>query len=102
MKFIFLPDISCCSFDASLLWNGCILMSFTSLIGIYTFVKGNVGFAIGICAGRGGSVGGITLGLFSGTLFLGRHTGLAPCQVLHFCLDLTFAICLVIAALRSC
>ena len=44
--FIFSPAISPCSVDASLWWNGCIPMSFTSLIVIFTHVQGNIDFAI--------------------------------------------------------
>ena len=46
--FIFLPDIPRRSFDVSLWWNGSIPMSLSSLIGISTFVQGNVSFSIGI------------------------------------------------------
>ena len=45
---LFLPAMSRSSFDAPLWWNVCIPMSFTSLVGIYTNVQGNVGFGIGI------------------------------------------------------
>ena len=45
---------------------------------------------------------GVPLILSGGTLFMVRHTGLAPRQALHFCPDLTLAMCLVIADLRSC
>ena len=93
--------MSRCSFDASLWWNGCIPMSLALLVGICTFVHGDVGFAIYIWAGRGGSVGKVPLGLSGGTIFLGRHTGFSTCQVLHFCPDITFAMCLVMADLRS-
>ena len=48
------------------------------------------------------SGGGVPFGLSDGTLFLGRHTGLPPCQVFHFCSDLTFVMFLVMAALQSC
>ena len=48
MRSLFLPDISCCSFDASLWRNGCIPISFALLIDISTFVQVDVGFAIGI------------------------------------------------------
>ena len=84
MRFIFLPDISCCSFDALPWCNGCVATSFELLVDISTFAQVNVGFAIGIRAIRGESGGGVPLGLSSGTLFLVRHNGLAPCQVLHF------------------
>ena len=84
VRFIFLPDMSNFSFDASLWWNGCIPMSFASVVGISTFVQGDVGFAIGIWAGRVGSGGGVPLGLSGGTLFLGSNTSLEPWQVLHF------------------
>ena len=40
--------MSRCSFDVSLWWNRCIPMSFTSLVGIFTQVQGDVGLAIGI------------------------------------------------------
>ena len=50
---------------------------------------------------RGGSGGGFPLGLSSGTLFMGRNNGLAPCPVLNFCPDITLAMCLVMADLRS-
>ena len=39
--------------------------------------------------------------LSSGTLFMVRHNGLASCQVLHFCPDLTLAMCLFMADLWS-
>ena len=77
-------------------------MSFTLLVVISTFFQVDVGFFIGILAGRGGSGGGFPLGLSGGTLFLGRNTGLSPCQVIHFCPDLNFAMYLVMADLRSC
>ena len=48
MKFLFSPAMSCCSFDASLWWDGCIPMPFALLVVISTFVQGGVGFAIGI------------------------------------------------------
>ena len=48
MKFLFSPAMSRCSFDASLWWNGCIPMSFTSLVGISTHVQDDVSFDIGI------------------------------------------------------
>ena len=102
MRFIFLTDIFCCIFDASNWWNGFVHMSFVSLVEISTFLQGDVGFAIDILSGKGGSGGGVPLSLSIGTLFLVRHNGLAPCQILHFCPDITFAVCLVMAALRSC
>ena len=57
VRFIFLPDIYCCSFGASLRWNECIPVSFASLVGISTLVQCNVGFYIGILDRRGGSGG---------------------------------------------
>ena len=77
--FIFLPAIYCCIFDVSLWWNGCIPMLFTSLVGISNFLQGDVGFAIGVWYGRGGSDGGVPLSLSGDTIFLGSNTGLAPC-----------------------
>ena len=41
-------------------------------------------------------------GLSGGTIFMGRHTGLASYPVLYFCPDLNFAMCLVMAAFWSC
>ena len=63
-------------------------MSFASLVGISTHLQGNVSFDFFIRTGQGGSGGGVPLGLSRGTLFLGRHTGLAPFQVFHFFLIL--------------
>ena len=57
VRLIFLPDIYCCIFCASLRWNGCIPVSFASLVGISTLVQCDVGFYIGILDGRGGSGG---------------------------------------------
>ena len=65
-------------------------------------MQGNIGFAIFIWAGRGGIGVVVPLGLSGDTIFLVMHTGLAPYQVLHFCPDLTFAMFLVMADLRSC
>ena len=31
-----------------------------------------------------------------------RYTGLATCEVLHFCPEINFAMCLMMAALRPC
>ena len=56
-------------------------------------MQSNVGFDIGIRDVRGGSGGGVPFGLSGGTLFLDRHTGLAPCQVIYFYPDLTFSKC---------
>ena len=99
MRFILLPDISCCIFDELPWWNGCVPML---LVGISTFAQGDVGFSMGIWVERGGSGGVIPLRLSGGTPFLGRHTGLSPCQVLQFCPNLTFAMCFTMAALQSC
>ena len=77
-------------------------MSFALLVGISTHVQGDVGFSIGILYGRCGSGGVVPLGLYGGTLFIVRNTGLAPFPVPYFCPDLAFAVCLVMAALRSC
>ena len=32
---------------------------------------------------------------------MGVHTGLTPCEVIHFCPDLTLAVCLVMSVLQS-
>ena len=100
--FPFLPDLFRCSFNALPWRNGCVTISFVTLVGISTFAKGYFGFAIGIWAGRGGSGGEIPLGLSGGTLFLGSHTGLSSCQRLQFCPDLTFEMWLVMASLQPC
>ena len=65
-------------------------------------MQDDIGSAIGILPGLGGSGGGVTICLSGGTLFLGRHTGLVPCQIIHFFPDPNFAMRLVMAALRSC
>ena len=61
------------------------------LVGIYAFAQGDLGFTIDVPDGRGVSGGVIPLGLSGGNIFLGKHTGLALCQVIRFCPDLTFA-----------
>ena len=101
VKFLFPPAMSRCSFDESLWWDECIPMLFALLVGLSINVQGDVSFSILIWAGWGGSGGGVPLGLSGATLFLGRYTGLAPCQFLHFFPDLTFEMCLMMAALWS-
>ena len=93
VRFIFLPGISCFIFDAWPWWNECVPMPFVLLLGIYTFAQVDAGFVDFVWAGRGGSGVGIPLGLYCGTLFLGRHTRLSPWQFLqfswsHFCAGL--------------
>ena len=102
IKFIFSPAMYYYSFYASIWWNWCIPMSFVFLVGISTHVKGYVGFAIGIWSGQGGIGGGFPLVLSGSTLFLVKHTGLAPFPVLNFFPDINFTMCLVMASLRSC
>ena len=68
-------------------------MSLASFVGIYTFVQGNIGFAIVFWARRGVSSGVVPILLSGDTLFMGRHPGLVTFQVLHVCPDLTLAKC---------
>ena len=66
-------------------------------VGRYFYlVQVNVGFAIGIWTGRGGSGGGVPLSISRGNIFLGRSTSLAYRQV-FFPSDLNF----VMTDLRS-